>query len=845
MKLLSHYISFLLVYLCLLLPDMYGQGLGFRGNDYPIDKRTSYDVFNKGAPKFDEKLNISFYVSIVKPSRLGYIVRIKNNEYKTTYNLSYFNDGDFIRFKFNEEGKSTLIAADIDSKELPLLQWFRISINFDLHKKSLQLSINDHLFEAKGLKLEPHWEPGIYFGKSEHMIDVPSFSIKQLAISDTKQLYEFPLKENNGEEVHSSTGNLFGKVSNPIWLINQSYYWSYKTMFRSTSIATYSYNPVNENIYILNKDSITTYNLRSGDIRSEAFGEKCPVDIFIGSSFLDVDTDKLYVYEAHVEDSHKPVVASFDLVRKKWSIESYDNLPMYLHHHSVGQDKGRKRYYIFGGFGNVYYSKGLYSFDYNVNKWNVLHLKGDTISPRYFSSMGYRNDNNSLYIFGGMGNESGEQIVGRQYFYDLHRVDLNDNTVSKIWDIPWDKENMVPVREMVIQNDSSFYTLCYPEHFSNSFLKLFRFSLEHGTYQILGDSIPIRSEKIKTKANLYYSSKLNSLYAIVQEFDDDDISSNVKIYSLAFPPVGEKELGIYNSDNEYFLSSTSFLLLLLCSVVVGIPIIVCVLKRRKAIAVNNIPSSVVNVSYMPQNGEEIKPSSIYLFGEFMVRDRLNRDITYMFSAKLKQTFLLILQYSPEGGISSQHLSELLWPDKSEDKVKNSRGVTMNLLRKIIKELDGITLIYEKGLFRVDCNNLCYCDYLHCLDILSLTEIDENYRSELIEIIARGKFLKFMYLPEFDLFKENLEQKIEPILLIEAEKSFREDAYKITIALCDAIFDIDPINDRALSYIIHSFTKLKMDSEAKKHYLSFCLEYKRMIGAEYPVSFTDVLDNRIQ
>lgn len=70
--------------------------------------------------------------------------------------------------------------------------------------------------------------------------------------------------------------------------------------------------------------------------------------------------------------------------------------------------------------------------------------------------MGYRKDDNSLYIYGGMGNESGEQIVGRQYFYDLHKVDLNNNTVSKLWEIPWNRENIVPVREMVIQDDSYF-----------------------------------------------------------------------------------------------------------------------------------------------------------------------------------------------------------------------------------------------------------------------------------------------------------------------------------------------------------------------------------------------------
>src|SRR5690606_35192668 len=138
---------------------------------------------------------------------------------------------------------------------------------------------------------------------------------------------------------------------------------------------------------------------------------------------------------------------------------------------------------------------------------------------------------------------------GRKYYYDLYKVDLNTKQITKLWEIPWNKDNVVPVRGMVILNDSSFYTLCYPEHFSESKLNLYRFSIKDGSYEILGDSIPIYSDKITTNANLYYDSGLNSLYAVVQEFEDD-ISSNLKVYSLAFPPVTAEELTSYGKGKS-------------------------------------------------------------------------------------------------------------------------------------------------------------------------------------------------------------------------------------------------------------------------------------------------------
>lgn len=95
------------------------------------------------------------------------------------------------------------------------------------------------------------------------------------------------------------------------------------------------------------------------------------------------------------------------------------------------------------------------------------------------------------------------------------------------------------------------------------------------------------------------------------------------------------------------------------------------------------------------------------------------------------------------------------------------------------------------------------------------------------------------MPEFDSFKGNLEQKLEPVLLIEIENCFKKEAYKIVVALCKSLFHIDPINDEALCYTIQSLTKMNMVNEAKVQYLQFCVEYMNTINREYTYSFMDL------
>src|SRR5690606_39972395 len=60
--------------------------------------------------------------------------------------------------------------------------------------------------------------------------------------------------------------------------------------------------------------------------------------------------------------------------------------------------------------------------------------------------------------------------------------------------------------------------------------------LTEGDFTILGDSIPIFSDKIHTNANLYYDEDLHILYAVIHEFADD-IASELHVYSLSFPPI--------------------------------------------------------------------------------------------------------------------------------------------------------------------------------------------------------------------------------------------------------------------------------------------------------------------
>jgi hypothetical protein len=804
-------------------------GLKFHGSEQSIDQRTSYTVFGDKTVQFSDNFAIEFNLALYPTTEIGYIIRIKNKESNSIYNLFYDGQGDQLTFRFNEEGKNNLIVANLDRQELLNIPWVNMKISFGLKSDSIHLTIHNRTFSARTEELPDTYYPIILFGKSDHIIDVPSFAIKDLSVGNEEK-YMFELKESEGKVVHDIHGKAFGEVSNPEWLINDAYHWRYQISFQSLSVAGANYNPEKKEIYYFNRDSLHIYNVKSGKTAIKVFEEKCPVKLKLGTNFLNTKTNKLYSYEPYNDNYTGPTVASLDMDTYEWTVENSNQLESPMHHHGSYFNPSTEQYTIFGGFGKMHYSKDFFSYDVNKKDWDTLAgFTGDFLSPRYFSSVGYLQETNSVYIFGGMGNQSGEQTVGRQYYYDLYKIDLTTRKISKLWEINWGRVHMVPVRGMVILDGSSFYTLCYPEHVSESFLKLYRFSLTDGTYEILGDSIPIRSDKITTNANLYYDSMLNNLFAVVQEFDDD-ISSSLKVYTLSFPPLTARELASYSKDRSNNTLAVTLVLIVLCTGI-GYLLYRKSTSRQREVGIKD-DSRIGQVTHTKPE-TSTRPNSVYLFGTFTVYDRKNRDITYMFSEQLKQIFCLILQHSTsEDGIASQHLSSILWPDRPADKVKNSRGVTINHLRKVLIELDGIELIYDKGHFKLVQTEKFYCDFTRCMQLISPGKVEEH-RDALVEILSRGKFLQLLDHPVFDSFKEEMEKKLEPVLLLEMEKSFDEELYVTTIALAQAASNIDPLNDTALTFQIKAMQRLKMNDEARIRYQGFVIDYKKIMGTDYP------------
>src|SRR5690606_25111250 len=176
-----------------------------------------------------------------------------------------------------------------------------------------------------------------------------------------------------------------------------------------------------------------------------SYSNKCPWFGTVGTNFIDTARNKIYVYDLHSPDNES-TIACLDLSDLSWSLNRFPSFNSPLHHHAGYFDTQENQYLVFGGFGSKHYSNNFYRYSIDQNVWEPVSFKGDFISPRYFSAFGIAPHQSHLYVFGGMGSESGDQYVGRTYNYDLYQLDPKTETIKRRWKIEMPRKNIVPGR---------------------------------------------------------------------------------------------------------------------------------------------------------------------------------------------------------------------------------------------------------------------------------------------------------------------------------------------------------------------------------------------------------------
>ncbi|SDE47959.1 Kelch motif-containing protein [Mucilaginibacter pineti] len=833
----------------LLFPAIKGhaQGLQFNSNDSLLSRRTSYNVFNNNLPTFYDHFLVSFDMSLWDNEHLGYVFNITDTK-SNSYSLTYIYNGS-PTLNFNIDSKSTKIQIPLNPVLLKKRQWMHVKVYVDLKANEVGILINGQWYRASDFGFDNTMTARIIFGKNEHYFDVPNMAIKNLTISDKNQNFRFPLKEWNGESVYDNKGTAVGTVDNPVWLINESYFWTPKLHRSFDEVAGINFNERDQKLFMFKSDSLILYDVQKDVVSAKTYQNKLPVTMLLGKSIINTKENKCYLYEVMRSPKPSPRIAALDLATLKWDVVGQGNIKEQRHHHNIFYDKDQNDIYLFGGYGSFSYYNDFFKYNRATDTWDKISFTGDKINPRFFSGYSQADANNDVYIFGGYGNQSGNQVVGGKHYYDLYRVNLTNHTIKKCWEIKPNGDDFVAANNLIVSKDKNyFYALCYAHEKPKTNLRLYKFAIKDGSYEVVSGNIPAKGERIETDINLFFNAKQNQFFCTIQEFTSP-LNSTVRILSLASPPVRQQD---YEASQRVVTPSHKLYKYILLAVLVVLAALGAVLyvKRKKPNETNAAEAAENDLAVIPVpvKDEEKKANAVYLLGEFTVYDKNSKDITYLFSPKIKQLFILILLSSKdEAGVVSKRISTTLWPDKDVVKTKNIKGVTINHLRNILADIEGIELTFLNDTYSFKLGDNLFCDYFIVNDDIKKVNAHDSADDQTIlnhfDLIARGGLLQHIAEGWLDDIKLEYEESLMPFILPEVKRIYETGDFRKALEISRVVLHIDPFSDIAIKYKLKALRRIKGIDFARKTYDEFIHEYEKSLGVEYAIPFDKICTNK--
>jgi len=831
-------------------------GLQFNSFEVIPEERTGLNLTPSKAFTFSEGFSMSFDVRFLSDLNFnyGHIFRIVSRD---QHYIDFLIKGRNLKVAYSLG--EIILDCTFDEVGFHYDDFLHFDIKLDTKNQLLTITIGDQIFSTKEIAFEEFKKVCIYFGKCDdcqpQVIDIPKVIIKEIRINDlnNKPIYYWPLSKHTSTGVYDELKKHFARTENPHWFLDEHAFWKKTVSFSTRRNPQVTYNLKEKQLVIFDKDKLFSYDIDSQTLTEEKLQAGIINRVYTNQTIYNPLTESYYFYVDPDKD-----VFSYDPEVKKWLDNSVWSTRNNYSHHNKLISPIDSSLYIFGGYGHHLFQNEINKYDFRTQKWEQLFFQGDSISPRYLSGLGKKNDSEIL-IFGGYGSESGRQELYAQYYYDLYSVDMNTMTTKKIWELPFVETDFVVGNSLVVDTlNNRFYALCFPRQLYNTSIFIAEFSLEKPEYRILADSIPFNFQDTYSYADLFLTEEKDELLAVTYSSTRTDSITTVSVHSLAYPPLTEAEL--YQDVEE---SRFGFFLFILVSIFILFFVFAYVIYRKKQekhqLAKQNgsdfqLEKDIELPTVSPEkvnlfDERPILPKSeVLFFGYFRVIDQKGDDISKEFSPLLKQLFLLIFlnTIKSEGkGISSFHIKEILWFDKSRESAKNNMAVFLSKLRAIFKQVGHIEIKHKDSYWTIELGDGIFCDYKNAL--LLMKQLRENPKQnadnlrKLLSITSSGGILPNIQFDWLDSFKANFSNELID-LLIDYVKANKGISINESIEIADAIFIHDSLNEDALKLKCTALIKMGKNGLAKGTYTQFSKEYLTSLGIQFNQTFEQIISD---
>ncbi len=825
-------------------------GLGFQSFEVVQDRRTGLDLSPGRNLCLDGSFELSFDMTFFAEKEIyfGYVFRLIGDDGRNV-DLIYDNsDSTLNHFKVVVGSALSPIAFDIPADRL-FGQWNTIRLRFDPSRNNLTLKYGSESMVGP-LQVSKETCFKLLFGAARYnnfsTTDVPPMKVRDVRITQEGNLaYHWPLNEADGTEVREAVRGAAGSVDNPLWIKKLHTTWQPLKKLTLDGPARVTFDAQAGVVYVVGRDTLVRYRVATDQL---AYSGHARQSLFMDNQVLYVPS-RNKIYNLYPNEQR---VTELAIDSNRWKANVPDSsITTYFLHANKFYSPEASAIYLLGGYGQLKYKNSVQRYDLREKTWKSLPLRDTLFRPRYLAALGATKG--GAYLLGGYGSVTGKQTLNPGSWHDLLFFSTKSNSFKRIYRFEGANTNYVFANSLVVQaQDSVFYALTFPKDKFDTEMQMVRGSLTRPEFAAVGSPIPFKFLDTNSYADLYFDEH-TSRFVAVTLFKLPAGKTEVAIYSLYAPPlaitsqpVEPSLVGIVGKVGIAALALALVLGALAYFKFRGsapqraaqpVPVSDRVEAARAApvAAVQTVDAAVLPP---PKN-------SIFLFGNLQIFSAEGREITRKFTPLLKELFLILLLYSTRReGISSERLTELLWPDKSTDSARNNRSVNLNKLRAIMAKLDHCSVSKESGYWRLNIDfERLRVDYAHYLQLTTdKRALDKKEIEELLEMTARGGFLADLEYDWLDRFKGEVSSEVIDAYLHYAATVEVASDPDFLIRLADSVFRFDPVNEEAMILKCKALSYLGNHSLAQTTWENFAREYRRIYGEDFEKDMRDVLNS---
>lgn len=813
-------------------------GLGFYSYGNSKDQRTGLDLTTGKFIQIKDNLDLSFSF-ILRPNEkqyFGYIFRLigENGNIDLIYNYSG-RDSSYLTLV---QGQQVLITVKTNFTDL-CSGWKDFRLTFDTDKNRLSFILPDSSYFTDGLIFKKGERARLSFGVCNYekyrTTDVPAMNLSNIVISESNRIiHKWVLDEAGGNTAADIEGSMDGSVIEPMWLKSEHHNWKEVFELETEGNVHLAFDPENEDLIIAGPTEILRFSVSNNAVKRF-------IPKNINSNLL---PQRQAVYDPQSQllyclDIDKPSVSAFDFNTLTWSGNLDANImdadfSQYNKYFSVSENS----IYFFGGYGHHKYKNLVQRYDLASSRMDAIKTSGDFFNPRYLAASACLND--TVFILGGYGSVTGQQILNPQICNDLIAYSLKDNSFSRVLEIPPAEEELAFANSMVINpTDRSYYVLGFPVLKYDSYLQLKKGSLDKPGLINLGSQIPYQFLDIASYSDLFFCQQNSKLLAVTLLNEDGE--SKVRVYTLGFPP-NNQNLGYISSASNMLYLKYAAIMLFFFLILAGI--LTYITRKKKQAKTENTASGESLKPPVQYSASRRELCQISFFGDFQVINSAGTDITRKFTPLLKELFLLIWFNSVRNdmGISNEKITDILWPGFSESRANNNKAVNIAKLRAILTKELWCDLSYkETGYWKIDykCKNIVN-DYYEFIKLTSSKqELSKPDVARIIDFAIKGtllKDLKYKWLNDFKVAVSN--EMIDRLVRYKRMLVIKDNSEHV-IRVADAILNFDSVNGEAMENKCKALLLLGRHSVAKEVYDNYIREYKSLYGEDYSISFTTI------